>query len=76
MKLKVLSNSEHKAIYDVLLLKSIDRKLKRGVTNMVASLFSISIRNVQRIWKQATSSAYGDISHKRTGNCGHKKNSN
>ena len=40
---------------------------------MVASLFSISIRSVQHIWKQATGSAYGDISHKRTGNCGRKK---
>ena len=40
---------------------------------MVASLFSVSIRTVQCIWKQATSNAYGDISHKRIGNCGRKK---
>ena len=40
---------------------------------MVASLFYVSIHTVQRIWKYATSSAYGDISHKRTENCGCKK---
>lgn len=69
-----LSNDERRAIYDMLLQKSVDGKLKKGTIQLVASFFSIGIRTIQRIWKQAaTNDAYVDVSHRRTKNCGHKR---
>lgn len=61
------SNEKRRAIYHTLLEKSDNGKLKKGVTNMVASSFSISMRTVQRIWKQAKD--FGDVNHRKTGNC-------
>ena len=51
-KMKILSNDERRAIYESLLLKNVDGKLKQGVTKMVASQFSVSMLTIQRIWKQ------------------------
>lgn len=54
--------------------KSSERKLKRGETRAVASQFSVSIRTVQRIWKQGKNDGpYVDVSHKLTKNCGRKR---
>ena len=73
-KMKILSNDERRAIYESLLLKSVDGKLKQGVTKMVASQFSVSMRTIQRTWKQSKSNGiHVDVSHKRTGNCGCKR---
>ncbi|XP_050229431.1 uncharacterized protein LOC126678580 [Mercurialis annua] len=70
---KELNNDERRAIYDMLLEKSVDGKLKRGITNMVAATFSVSVRSIQRIWRQAKQTENGGVSHKKTGNCGRKK---
>ena len=51
-KMKILRNDERIAIYESLLLKSVDGKLKQRVTKMVASQFSVSRSTIQRIWKQ------------------------
>ena len=51
-KMKILSNDERRVICESLLLKSVDGKLKQGVTKIVASQFSVSMRTIQRIWKQ------------------------
>ncbi|KAJ0034587.1 hypothetical protein Pint_24912 [Pistacia integerrima] len=41
---------------------------------MVASVFSIYVRTVHRIWRQVKNSGmHVDVSHKRTGNCGRKR---
>lgn len=68
-----LDNYERKAIYDMLLQKSVNGKLKKGVTHMVASHFSVSIRVVQRIWQYGNKSGVNDASHKKTRNCGRKR---
>ncbi|OMP08373.1 hypothetical protein COLO4_06538 [Corchorus olitorius] len=72
-KLKILSNNECMVIYETLLEKSIDRKLKKGMTATVASLYSVFIHTDQRIWKQSGYGEHGDVSHKRTKNCGQKR---
>ncbi|KAI5386953.1 hypothetical protein KIW84_073192 [Lathyrus oleraceus] len=72
-KLKVLSNEERMAIYHQLLPKSVDGKLSRGITNVVASSFSVSRRTIQRIWKRAKESEIHDVSHRKTKNCGRKR---
>ncbi|XP_027103339.1 uncharacterized protein [Coffea arabica] len=69
--IQTLSNEKRRAIYHTLLEKSDNGKLKKGVTNMVASSFSVSMRTVQRIWKQAKD--FGDVNHRKTGNCGRKR---
>ena len=68
-----MSNEERRAIYHILLQKSVDGKISKGVTNMVASSFSVSIRTIQRIWKQSKESGTCDVSHKKTINCGRKR---
>ena len=73
-KMKILSNDKRRAIYKSLLLKSVDGKLKQGVTKMVASQFLVSMRTIQRIWKQSKSNdIHVDVSHKRTRNYGRKR---
>jgi len=74
LRRKVLSNTERRLIYEVLLEKSVDGKLKKGVTSLVASKFSLHIRSVQRIWKLAENKGvHADVSSKRAGNCGRKR---
>ena len=72
-KLKVLSNEERTTIYHQLLQKSVDGKLRRGITNVVASSFSVSRRTIQRIWKRAKESEIHDVSHRKTKNYGRKR---
>ncbi|XP_050207586.1 uncharacterized protein LOC126657009 [Mercurialis annua] len=57
----------------MLLEKSVDGKLKRGTTNIVAAKFSVSVRSIQRIWRQAKLSENVVVVHKKTGNCGRKR---
>ncbi|KAL7098802.1 hypothetical protein ACP275_09G041400 [Erythranthe tilingii] len=66
-------NIERRAIYNVLQHKSINGSLKKGVTKIVASQFSVSIQTVQRIWRQSRKGAHDDVSHKKTRNCGRKR---
>ena len=40
---------------------------------MAASQFSVSIRTIKRIWKQAKDSGCADVSHRRTNNYGRKR---
>jgi hypothetical protein len=71
---KNLSNEIRRAIYESLLEKSTEGRLKRGVTKSVATQFSVSIRTVQRIWKRGKESgACADVSHRMTKNCGRKR---
>lgn len=65
------SNDTRMAIYHALLEKSHGGKLKKGVTKMVASAFSVSLRTVQRIWKHHKD--FGDFRHRKTENCGRKR---
>lgn len=70
-----LFNDQRRAIYIALLERSDNGSLRRDTTKIVASLFAVSIRTVQRIWKQSKSSQNKgviDASHKRI-NCGRKK---
>ncbi|WCJ29059.1 hypothetical protein M5689_010721 [Euphorbia peplus] len=71
---KMLNNYERGALYQLLLQKSKDGKLTRGVTKKVAIEFSVSMRTVQRIWKQAknNSGPFVNVSHRKT-NCGRKR---
>ena len=53
-----------------------NEKLKKYITIEVATLFSISIRFVQRIWKRGKKNLYddvADVSHRKTKNCGLKR---
>jgi len=74
---KDLSLQQHKLIYEALLQRSVNGKLKHGTTIGVASMFNVSARTVQRIWKQARDSircgAILDFSCRRYKNCGRKR---
>ena len=68
---KFLTNEECRAISHLLLQSSSNGKLNKGATKMVASLYSVSIRVIQRIWKQTKE--IGDASHKKEKNCGRNR---
>lgn len=71
-----MTNNERQAIYIALLQRSVDGKLKRDTTKIVASIFGVSIRTIQRIWKQSKNNSNNgviDVSHRRTKNCGRKR---
>ncbi|XP_065847377.1 uncharacterized protein [Euphorbia lathyris] len=70
----MLSNEKRQAVYEMLLQKSVDGKLMRHITMMVASSFGIPKRTVQRIWKQAKDCGTNvDVSYRKTKNCGRKR---
>ena len=51
-------------------------KLKKNTSREVATLFSVSMRTVQRVWKRSKENMKNgvtDVSHKRTKNCGRKR---
>jgi hypothetical protein len=74
---KNLSNKERQDIYEALLLRSVNGKLKRRTTTIVANLFNVNRCHVQSIWRRAKEClAAGvpvDVSCKRKKNCGRKK---
>lgn len=57
--------------------RSHDGKLKNDTTREVSEWFLLSIRTVQRIWKQAKETSNGEgvnvCQKKKTGRCGRKK---
>ncbi|KAK1353633.1 hypothetical protein POM88_051998 [Heracleum sosnowskyi] len=75
-KIKMVTNEKRFAIYAILLQRSINGKLKKKTTRDVASIFSVSIRTVQRIWKRSrenTEDGVANVSHRETKNCGRKR---
>lgn len=74
-KYKILSDEQRHTVYLALLRRSVNGKLKNYTTNEVASLFSLPVRNVQRIWKLSNKNmrdGVTDVSHAKTKNCGRK----
>ncbi|KAL7125602.1 hypothetical protein ABFS83_14G127700 [Erythranthe nasuta] len=51
-KKKNLTNNERQAVYTMLQQKSNNGRLGKEVTRLVPSQFSVSMRTIQRIWKQ------------------------
>ncbi|EEE52153.1 hypothetical protein OsJ_33993 [Oryza sativa Japonica Group] len=72
-----LTNPQRRAIYELLLTKSLDGYLEKGSTRVVAEVFNVSIRTVQRIWKRAQLCiAHGvqiNVDSRKRYNCGRKK---
>jgi len=69
---KFLSNDDRKAISHLMSLHyNCDGKLKRGTYKFVASLYSVSISTIRRIWKRTKET--GEVCHKKTKNCGRKR---
>ena len=76
VKRNFLSNQQRHAVYDALLERSVDGKLKKDTTKIVAELFSLNIRTIQRIWKRGKNCVDGeiiDVSHMKARNCGRKR---
>ncbi|KAF7833179.1 mariner transposase [Senna tora] len=72
-KLQMMNNEERKAAYNMLLQKSRNGRLPKGVTLEVASLFSVCDSTIQRIWyRRNHNNVIVDVSHKK-GNCGRKR---
>ncbi|KAL7116842.1 hypothetical protein ACP275_03G031400 [Erythranthe tilingii] len=62
------------AIYNMLQQKSDNGRLGKNVTRKVASQFSVSMRTIQRIWKQTEyGHAHANLYHRKTKNCGRKR---
>ncbi|KAK1389474.1 hypothetical protein POM88_017652 [Heracleum sosnowskyi] len=75
-KIKMVTNEKRYAIYAALLQRSVNGKLKKKTTRDVASIFSVSIRTVQRIWKRSrehTEDGVANVSNRKTKNCGRKR---
>ena len=53
IKRKNLSDKERQAIYEAILLRSVNGKLKRRTTTIVANLFNVNRCYVQSIWRIA-----------------------
>lgn len=70
-----VSNVDRRAIYNLILDKSVEGRLIPRALKIVASQFLVSIGTIQRIWKQGKIVVYIhiDVSHKRTKNCGSKR---
>lgn len=68
---KFLSNEERKAIAHLLLQHSHAGRLKKGTRKLIASMYSVSVSVIKRIWKRAKLT--GDVSHRKTTNCGRKR---
>ena len=73
-----LANHQRQAIFETLLrLEGEDGKLKRGYFSAVAAMFSVNVRAIYRIWKQAkTCTANGlvvDVGHKMAKSVGRKR---
>jgi hypothetical protein len=77
VKRKNLSDKERQEIYEAVLLRSVNGKLKRRTTTIVANLFNVNRCYVQSIWRIAKECiAAGvpvDVSCKRKNKCGRKK---
>ncbi|KAL7152811.1 hypothetical protein ABFS83_04G124000 [Erythranthe nasuta] len=73
-KKKNLTNNERQAVYTMLQQKSNNGRLGKEVTRLVASQFSVSMRTIQRIWKQTDyGRAHANVHHRKTKNCGRKR---
>lgn len=75
-KRKVLTNDVRQAIYTAILEKSVNEKLKKTSIRIVASLFPVSMRTVQRIWKRSKERENGDMAnifHRKTKICDRKR---
>lgn len=72
---KFLCNEQRKLIYNALLERSVNGKLKKKTTREVSTLFDVNIRCVQRIWKRSQQNTDGvvNVSHMKTKNCGRKR---
>ena len=71
-----MSDAERWNVYNALLERSVNGKLKRITTKDVSDLLSIPMQTVQKIWRQAKNTPNGedvDVSHRRKGKCGPKK---
>jgi AraC-like DNA-binding protein len=76
MRRKNLSNIERQAICEALLSRSVNGKMKRSTTIIVANLFNVNRCFVQSLWRIAkeclAEGVQVDVSCKRK-NCGRKK---
>ncbi|OMO51560.1 hypothetical protein COLO4_37623 [Corchorus olitorius] len=62
---KNLSNEKQKAIRDMLLVRSVNGKLPRGLVSIITTQFSVSRCTIFRIWKQYKSIINGDVSSRK-----------
>ena len=74
---KDLTPNQRQQIYEALLQRSVNGKLRKNTTNKVAELFNVHRSAVWRVWKRAKQcQANGvpvDISSRKPKNCGRKK---
>lgn len=74
---KDLTEQQRREIFEELLKKSAMGKLRRGYVTEVAQLFSVGVRTIHRIWKQANdcvaNGAAVDFSSRKQGRVGRKR---
>ncbi|KAF7123388.1 hypothetical protein RHSIM_Rhsim12G0027300 [Rhododendron simsii] len=72
-----LINEQREEIFQALLLRCVDGKLKRGSVPEVAAMFFVSKRTVHRIWSRAgacvASGLRANVSSKKRGRAGRKR---
>uniref|UniRef100_A0A8R7QIK3 DUF7769 domain-containing protein n=1 Tax=Triticum urartu TaxID=4572 RepID=A0A8R7QIK3_TRIUA len=76
-KYKNLTDLQRTGIYEELLARSVNRKLKKTTTREVANMFHVSVHKVRRVWRRVKECLQQgvpvDVRSRKPKNCGRKR---
>ena len=76
-KYKNLTDLQRTGIYEELLARSVDRRLKKTTTREVANMFQVSVYKVRRVWRRVKECLRQgipvDVRSRKPKNCGRKR---
>ena len=76
-KYKNLTDLQRTGIYEELLARSVNRKLKKTTTREVANMFHVSVHKVRRVWRRVKECLRQgipvDVRSRKPKNCGRKR---
>ncbi|XP_044956686.1 uncharacterized protein LOC123407585 isoform X2 [Hordeum vulgare subsp. vulgare] len=79
-KYKNLTDLQRAGIYEELLARSVNRKLKKTTTREVANMFHVSVQKVRRVWRRVKECLRQgvpvDVRSRKPKNCGRKREAN
>ncbi|XP_044966754.1 uncharacterized protein LOC123426911 [Hordeum vulgare subsp. vulgare] len=79
-KYKNLTGLQRAGIYEELLARSVNRKLKKTTTREVANMFHVSVHKVRRVWRRVKECLRQgvpvDVRSRKPKNCGRKREAN
>ena len=76
-KYKNLTDLQRTGIYEELLARSVNRKLKKTTTREVANMFHVSVQKVRHVWRRVKECLRQgvpvDVRSRKPKNCGRKR---